>query len=70
MKPLLLLFMAFFMALILITFHHWALESRATQCSQLLHGYEAGTIVPLTKDASVEIGACMLQFNQPIGEDG
>ena len=69
MKPLLILFMAFLMALALLLLHHWALESRATECSALLHGYGAGTIVPLTLDASVEIGACMLQFNQPIGED-
>jgi hypothetical protein len=42
-------------------------ESRATHCSQLLHGFNDGTIVPLTDDASVEIGACLLQFNQPLG---
>ena len=45
-------------------------EARAQECSELLHGYEDGTIVPLTDSASVEIGACLLQFNQPLGGGG
>jgi hypothetical protein len=42
-------------------------EDRAMECSKLLHGYKDGTIVPLTDDASLEIGACLLQFKQPLG---
>ena len=67
MKSLLLMFMAFFMVMLVLIFHHWALESRATECSALLHGFNDGTIVPLTDDASIEIGACLLQFKQPLG---
>ena len=41
-------------------------EQRAVYCSTILHRYQAGTLVPITEDASVEIGACLLQFNQPL----
>ena len=41
-------------------------RNRAVECSQMLHGYQAGTLVPITEDASVEIGACLLEFNQPL----
>jgi hypothetical protein len=45
-------------------------RGRAVECSRLLHEVREGTKVPLHKDASVEIGACLLQFNQQIaGED-
>ena len=53
-----------------VRLHHVMAAARAMECSAMLHGVEEGTLVPLTKDASIEIGACMLQFNQPIGEDG
>ena len=39
---------------------------RATLCSRILHKVGNGTLVPITEDASVEIGACLLQFNQQL----
>ena len=50
----------------LITYASKARTYRAVECSQMLHGYKAGTLVPITEDASVEIGACLLEFNQPL----
>ena len=49
-----------------VRLNHTLAESRAMHCSRILHGYSAGTLVPLTKHASIEIGACLLQFNQPL----
>lgn len=73
MKLLTLTFMAFLLLLILVITSHMVARgmaiTRARECSEMLHGYAEGTLVPLTKDASVEIGACLLQFNQPIGDD-
>ena len=39
---------------------------QAVHCSRILHGYKEGTLIPLTEDASVEIGACLLRFNQQL----
>ncbi len=45
-------------------------KRRATECSELLHKVGNDTLTPLTEDASVEIGACLLQFHQIVPTSG
>ena len=50
----------------LVEYAGYVVERRATECSELLHKVSNDTLSPLTEDASVEIGACLLQFNQSL----
>jgi len=54
------------MAIVIIEYASWVATDKATECSRLLHGYADGTMVPITEDASIEIGACVLLYGLPL----
>ena len=65
MKPNVMHWLAAALAVAMVTLllHYVAEKGRATECSKMMHG-----TIPAT---SIDIGACLLQFNQPLvtGDD-
>lgn len=55
--------------IVIIRLMHLQMEietDRARECSRLLHGVDNATLTPVHNDARIEVGACLLQFNQQI----
>ena len=58
LSSLVLLSAAAIMLALTVNAHHDMAEARATECSEMLH--------ETIEASSIEVGACLLQFNQPL----